>query len=421
MRNYKNNSEMKYGVKPVQKVELSQKNITIRIVLFVVLLLIGLAGIGIFINELLKVDDGLQEIKSQVSGYNISEDFTFNYKLGESDVSATKENKAIRTIYDSLIYDATLLFDEYSALSDYHNLTYINGHLDEDIEVPEELYNALKRFYDYNSRNLFFAPIYEEYDSIMSAGLDSYAVKSDPNKDASQLEHIQKLLSYINDENHIKLSFYKNNVIKLTVSAEYQSFASQNEYKRYVTLGAYKNAFVIDYIAKGLIDKNYRNGFILSSDGFFRNLNDKNFVNYNLVDYVDNEAFSAANMKANNNITICSYKAFPHLKDSAKYYIYEDKTIASKHVDKNGLNTHFTSNLICYGYDVNCVDLAFKTYELYLCDSVDNGKVSDLKTSDNIYSIYFDNYNIVYNQDDLELNDVFDNEKIKYNVVKNNG
>lgn len=421
MRNYKSNSEMKYGVKPVTKVELSQKNIAIRIVLFVVLLLIGGLGIGFFVHELLKVEDGLQEIRASVSGYSVEGDFSFNYKLGESDVSATKENKAVNTIYSSLIYNATLIFDEYSSLSDYHNLTYINGHIGEDIEVPEELYKALKTFYNYNSRDLFFAPIYEEYDSIMGAGLDSYASRFDPNKDASQLAHIQKLLNYINDENHIKLSFYRNNIVKLSVSEEYQNFAKENEYKRLLTLGSYKNAFIIDYLVNGLKEKEYCNGFILSSDGFFRSLNEKNFANYNLVDYVDNETFSAANMETSNNITICSYKAFPHLKDSANYYIYEDKTIASKHVDKNGLNTHFTNNLICYGYNIGCVDLAFKSYDLYLCESLDNSKLVDLKTADNIYSIYFDNNNLVYNQDDLELNDLFDNGKIKYNMVKNNG
>ena len=420
MRNYKSNSKMKYDVKPVQKVELSQKNITIRIVLFVVLLLIGIAAIGIFINELLKVDDGLQEIHSQVSGYNISDDFSFNYELGKSDVSATKENKAVRTIYDSLIYDATLLFDEYSTLADYHNLTYINSHVGEEIEIPEELYFALKTYYSFNSRNLFYAPVYEEYDAIMGSGQDSYASTFDPNKDASQLAHIQKLLNYINDENHIKLSFYRNNVIKLTVSEEYKNFIKENEYKRILTLGAYKNAFVIDYIAKGFIDKEYRNGFILSSDGFFRSFCDKNFANYNLIDYVDDEAFSAANMGTSGNIAICSYKAFPHLKGSANYYIYEDKIIASKHVDKNGLNTYFTNNLICYGNNIGCVELAFKTYDLYLCESIDNGEIASLK-ADGIYTIYFDNYNIVYNQDDLELYDLFENDKIKYNMVKNNG
>ena len=188
-----------------------------------------------------------------------------------------------------------------------------------------------------------------------------------------------------------------------------------------MTLGSYKNAFIIDYLANGLIEKEYCNGFILSNEGFFRSLNEKSYANYNLVDYVDDEAFSVANMSTGNGITICSYKTFPHLKDSYNYYIYEDKTIASKHVAKNGLNTHFTNNLICYGYSVSCVDLAFKTYELFLCESIDNGKVIDLKAQDGIYTIYFDNNNIIYNQDDLELNDLFDNGSLKYNMVKYNG
>ena len=44
----------------------------------------------------------------------------------------------------------------------------------------------------------------------------------------------------------------------------------------------------------------------------------------------------------------------------------------------------------------------------------------DLKV-DGIYTIYFDNNNIIYNQDDLELNDLFDNGSLKYNMVKYNG
>ena len=77
--------------KPVQKVQLSEKNVGRRIVLVVLFLAIGSGFLVYGFMNFLRGDSGWREISVKAgSELNCSEDFTLKYNVGAGGVSAGK-------------------------------------------------------------------------------------------------------------------------------------------------------------------------------------------------------------------------------------------------------------------------------------------------------------------------------------------
>ena len=80
--------------KPVQKVQLSEKNVGRRIVLVILFLAIGSGFLVYGFMNFLRGDSGWREISVKAgSELNCSEDFTLKYNVGAGGVSAGGEAK----------------------------------------------------------------------------------------------------------------------------------------------------------------------------------------------------------------------------------------------------------------------------------------------------------------------------------------
>lgn len=115
--------------KPVQKVQLSEKNVGRRIVLVVLFLAIGSGFLVYGFMNFLRGDSGWREISVKAgSELNCSEDFTLKYNVGAGGVSAGGEAKALSLIYTDAAVKGYRLFNIDESFDDVTNLYDINQH-----------------------------------------------------------------------------------------------------------------------------------------------------------------------------------------------------------------------------------------------------------------------------------------------------
>ena len=114
--------------KPVQKVQLSEKNVGRRIVLVVLFLAIGSGFLVYGFMNFLRGDSGWREISVKAgSELNCSEDFTLKYNVGAGGVSAGGEAKALSLIYTDAAVKGYRLFNIDESFDDVTNLYDISG------------------------------------------------------------------------------------------------------------------------------------------------------------------------------------------------------------------------------------------------------------------------------------------------------
>ena len=268
---------MKYKnakLKPVEKIELNEKNIKIRIILFILSFCVIIASVVGMIIGLNKKDSGWSEINANpMSEYSCADDFVFYYNLGLNELDSKTEEKLISAEYTKAIEYSYKLLNKYKEYQDIKNLYYINNHPNEEIEVDEYLYDSLKMVSS-SSYLIYTSPIVDMYEALFSAPTDLDASKLNPKINENLKELYLKICSFINDKEKIELRFLGNNKIYLYVSDEYDSFLKENEIVGYIDFSFFKNAVIIDYVAKQLSSQNYTYGYISSYDGYSINLND---------------------------------------------------------------------------------------------------------------------------------------------------
>ena len=135
-RTVRSDSSNKPNVKPVDKISLSEKNVVLRLIGVVVLLVIAAFAFAYAINGWLSTESGWTTIEADsASEINCSNDFVFSYHLGRGDTSATVENKALRIIYTDATEKAYQLFHNKEKFDAVNNIYYINQHPNEVREV----------------------------------------------------------------------------------------------------------------------------------------------------------------------------------------------------------------------------------------------------------------------------------------------
>lgn len=316
---------------PVEKIELDESNIKRRVILVILALLIAGVSIGYGISQLTSSNKGWNVIQvNSSSQINSGNEFTFSYYLGENG-SPTAERKTLVTLYTRLCEEAYREFDIYNDYNGYHNLSYLNSHPNEDVEVSETLYSAMKLLNDHGNRYMFMAPIYENYVSVLYADGDTSAEYFDQYYSEEYFNLYQEVLSFINDDNSISIELKSNNTLRLNVSTDYLQYCKDNDFHYYVDLNWMRNAFVADYLAENLIENGFTHGNLASNDGYSRVLGDFEYEYY-LFDYVDGSVFQVGNLNHDSGDAFVILKSYPFSEADTEYFIYSDGIIRTPHL-----------------------------------------------------------------------------------------
>lgn len=400
---------------PVKKVELSEKNIVIRIIAVIVLLVIGALGITYGISQLTSKTSGWITVTADdATKGNCSDDFVFLYDMGEGNVA---ERRAIMKLYSEVTSDAYKYFSADEEFENINNVYMINANPNKELQIPGELYKAFELLEKNEAEYLYLGPIYNQLNSVFMSTTDEEAEVFDPYHNEEVLEFFQSQLLYINDRDAIRLELLSDNKVILHVSDEYLSYANTNGIDTFIDFFWMKNAFIIDMIADRLIDKGYTKGTLSSYDGFQRVLYDsKEVFATSMYDTSLEKAVIAASMRRagmNNTVTFRNYVLSPS-KDSAHYYVYADGATVNSYVDatdgmyKSALNTY-----IGYSKTLSCAQILLSMAPSYIAGEFDASVIHALK-EDGINSVYTSGSIIYYNDSKLKLEEVYEGYTTSY-------
>lgn len=402
----KNARDNRPYIKPVTRIELSDENFTLRWILVVLLVAIAVTALFVGITSMMETESGWKAIEVSSDSVNCSLDFQFYYDLGAEEQSATVENKLLTTLYSKATEDGHMIFSAYDQKDGVNNVYYLNQHLNETVTVDETLYKALELINRYDNRNIFMAPVNVEYNRIFFSTSDVEAAGFDPAQNPDVMEFVEELVSYAGNPEMISLEILGENQVRLNVSEEYLAFAQAEEIEVFLDFSWMTNAFIADYIASVLTESGYTNGYLVSYDGFTRNLDTRGDIfHQNIFDYSNGEIFIPAVMSYDQPISMVHLRSYP-LTDEDKWHFYrfEDGNVVSIMLDSvDGISKAATSDLISYSYqNSSCAEMLMEMIPVFIADEFSTEALDVLKAK-NIYSVWSEEKTLYYNDSDLLL------------------
>ncbi len=393
------------GIKPVIKIELIDDKKRLRLILLVVFLLIGMVALFYGLTTALNTDPGWKIVEVESSDLNCSGDFVLNYYLGDAGVSATVEYKQLSAVYTEATVKGFWLFHESVLTDKLNNVAYLNTHPNEIVTVDPVLYQAFALIQQNEIRSLYLGPVYIEYDRIFRSESEGEAKSFDPAQNAEQAAYIQEIAAFANDPEQINLELLGNNQVRLKVSEEYLAYIQENELTDLLNFGWMKNAFIADYLAEVLLDAGFTKGFLVSYDGFTRNLDNREILyNFNLFDREGNDIYMPALMEYNKPISIVFLRNYPMSdQDQRHYYRFSNGRIVTSCIDpQDGMSKSAVDNVVSYSYQAGCAEILMQLAPVYLQDTFHADALHGLADAE-IYSVWFADTVLSYNDRNMKL------------------
>jgi hypothetical protein len=233
--------------KPVERIELSEKNVGLRLAIVAILILVAVISFGYGISQFLSVNAGWTEIEADsAADTNISNEFVLMYELGSrEDMSITAENKGIVALYTEVMEDAYQIFHTNAEIEGVKNLYYLNQHPNETVQVDQMLYQAFETVQKYDNRMIYLAPIYQYYNNLFGCEADAQTKDFDPYSNDALANEFKEIAAYAKDKYAICVELLGNQTVRLHVSEEYLQYINTNDITTYVDFAWMKNAFVV--------------------------------------------------------------------------------------------------------------------------------------------------------------------------------
>lgn len=400
-----------------QTIELSEANQKSRLILICVLVVIAAVAFAAGVMSFVKGDPGWRTIEVTTGEVNCSEEFVFKYYFPSTRGAASAANKQIVSLYTEATQKAYWLFNADEVHSEIKNVAYLNRHPNETVTVDPVLYNALEMLEGSGGRHLYLAEVYSQYDNVFLSETDGEAATQDPARSEEIKDYVNQILAFSNDPSHVSLELLENYQVRLTVSDAYQTFVQENEFTNFIDFHWTKNAFIIDYFAQLMIDAGYTDGYIGSYDGFTRNLmTNKESFSFNVFDRIENGIELVARMEYDEPMSIVFLRNYPMANlDRWHYYIYADGTGATAYIDTaDGLSKTAAANLVSYaGGNTGCAEILMQMIPTYVSDTLDEMALQSM-TEHQIFSIWCQDATVFYNDPDLQLLDLMNQDGLKY-------
>ena len=417
MKRYDNREKRRRTPKPVKNIELSDKNIRLRVILLIVAVALALLSFGYGISSCLSVESGWTVMEYNGSEINCSSEFIFMYDLGKGERSATSEYRNLTKLYTEITEKAYKLFCIDSTFADVNSVAAVNEHKNEPVKLDGALYGALKKFTEQGDRYIYMASVYSEYESLFFGYNGSVqAEQYDPYVSPETAAHFAKLAEYAGSSQHVTLDFLEDNQVRLNVSEEYLSYATASEIDVFVDFMWLRNAFIIDYLADTLIANGYTNGTLSSYDGFTRNLDTRGELvyDYNLFSYIDGTVYLSSKMQYSKPASIVYLRNYMIDElDVWHYYQRTDGVTVTPYIDRNdGFYKNSVGSMVSYAAGIGCADVALSMIPLYIADELDAEKLSQ-NADRGIYSVWFDGGILKYNEKNIKLHESYDDGTVK--------
>lgn len=396
--------------RPVTRVEISEKNKTLRLIAAIALLVIGAVGITIGFMRAMNQESGWQRVQMTTQERSCVENFVLQYDFGQSGAQATAVNQKLQSVYGEACVKAYQLFTPDEAIDGVANLYHINHHPNEVTTVDPVLYAAFQKME--GTPYLYMGPVYAHYYSIIFNAEESSVAQMDPVTNAEAKTYIEEIMTFAVDREAIKLELMGDNQVKLHVSDAYLSFAAEEEIENFLDFGYLTNAFIIDYLADTLLAEGLTDGYIVSADGYTRNLCGAEQFHFNIFDRAEDIVYPAGVLTYQGPVSIVYLKDYPITQSDVVYRQNGDHTVHLFADPADGIYRTATEELVSYSYELGCADVALKMLPCFVGDT--------FNVPAGVHSIWCEENVICYNDAAVAVENLLVDENISYSAVLKN-
>ena len=401
--------------KDIKEIELSEKHIGLRWTLVAIFLGIGLICIAVFLFSLLGEEKGWQIIAPTDKSFMPEGEISLQYNLGTTEISPSKEKKEVERIYTEALSASYKLFDVYRTYDGIINVHYINQHPNEELIVDRELYKAFELIESFGNRSIYLGTVQTEYRNVFMSTDDLSAELGDPNFNEEAKRYIEELTRFTGDPNSVNIELLGDNKIKLNVSADYAALLAEYDEVNYIDFAWLTNAFVVDGVANALTARGYTNGYVISYEGYVRYLDsENNRYSLNLNNRQEKTVYPAGVAHCENIRSLVQFRNYPINEiNSQNYYAYSNGTFATRYLNSDGYYVSALNDILAYSTSKNCAHIALELSEIFIQDKLDQERIMQ-NMNEEIYTIWFSDSVIYYNDKNLQINEIYDNNGIKY-------
>ncbi len=184
--------------------------------------------------------------------------------------------------------------------------------------------------------------------------------------------YVEKLCSFVKDSRYINLELLDNSQVILHVADEYLAFAKENEIDSFLDFFYLKNAFVIDYVANGLIEQGYTAGVIGCTEGFSRALGQGEYSQKRYF-YRDGAAPLEESFSYSGPKSVVFLKDYLVYGEDSNYY-YETDNHEIRHIFINpetGLSREGMHEVLAISEKLGCSDIVLVVYDAFVKNDID--------------------------------------------------
>ena len=368
--------------RPVKRIELNEDKLHVRFILVALLLAFGVGMMALGLYRLLTAESGWQTVDISTGEMNCSGDFVFYYELGRAGESPTAERKRLHIVYTQAAVDAYRIFSPREEFEGVGNLAALNARPNEPVTLEPALYAALEEIAGAGSRLLYLGPVYEMYESLFQCQDLSETASFDPWRNGDLRDWCARAAAFASDPASADVELLGNGRARLRLSEEYKAFLEESGTGTALDLFWMKNAFIADFLADTLISEGFTRGYLVSRDGFTRNLDDRGgSFGVTVYDRTGAEVIPAAVLTYEGPMSLAALHDYPVSRERAGWY-YEMPGAEFRHpyVDAaDGLCRAAVHDLLGYSRTAGCGELALALAGVYIADGLDTAALSALR------------------------------------------
>lgn len=330
------------------EISVNTKNVPLRVALFVIALAVAVGAFTFGAVKLGHKDEGYQTITAETDdeAVNYANGVELKYFMTGNSNEIKQKIKELTVVYSGAMKRAYKFLDSTKEYAGYGNLATLNMKVAQqqasefrtsgNITVSSELYNVLKRAYEYTLENrgynMFAGALYAYWNSILS--LDE-PLQFDPVADSETQSRLDKLTEATCDLSNFTLEFVSGaaNTVCFGVSEKYVALLDELEIPATVEETAYSiidlnllhDAFMIEWIAAELENGQYNDGYLETSSGLMLSLPGHNRGEYCIYDFSVNTPLTADTKAVSAGMAVSHFRNVPAgEKEFAHYYVNEN-------------------------------------------------------------------------------------------------
>lgn len=399
--------------RPVERIELNQEHLGLRLIAAAVLLVFGAAMLAYAFMKLVSPEDGWRKVEASSStGVNCAGDFTFIYYSGSA-----AQRKAVTAAYSELCRTAYEQFYELEAFEGVNNIYAINHSPNEPLTVDRALYDAFSAVAESGSRLIYLGPVYARYGNLFYCQDDVFLSDFDPALSEDVAREYREIAAFAGNPEMIRIELLGDSRIELVVAEEYLAYAAREGIENFIDFAWMRNAFIADYLAEELTARGFTRGALTSYDGFVRCLDGSGEeFSLQIYDRWGESVYGAAVMRYRGPMSIVSLRNYPlNDLDEGRFYQLRSGEIRTPYLDPaDGRCKSAVSDLVCYASDRGCGEILLEMAPVYIADALQKDELARLAET-GIASVYCEE-GVIYPSDPmLTLGQVYDS---RYTVAE---